>query len=114
METALRKANEQYEKRTHAQASGMDLKQLIIAVADHLKIDPIMINSSSRQSVVAQARSIICCVAVDRLKLSGAEVAHKLELSPSAVSKLASRGRKEKLTSEIADDILTYRSTKDP
>ncbi|MDJ0817179.1 MAG: transposase [Desulfobacterales bacterium] len=110
VETVLRRAEEQYEKRTLAQAHGMDLEQLIIAVADHMEIDPILICSSSRQRAVAKARAIICWVAADRLNISGAEVARKLELSPSAVSKLVSRGRNENLASEVVDRILDYRS----
>jgi chromosomal replication initiation ATPase DnaA len=110
VETVLRRAEEQYEKRTLAQAQGMDLEQLIIAVADLMEIDPILISSSSRQRAVAKARAVICWLAVDRLNISGAEVARKLELSPSAVSKLVSRGRNENLASEVVDRILDYRS----
>jgi hypothetical protein len=43
---------------------------------------------------------------VDQLKISGAEVARKLDLSPTAVSKLADPGRKDDLTAKIANDIL--------
>ena len=106
VESVLRQANEQFEKRTLAQAKGLNLEKLIIAIAEQLEVDPILINSSSRQRAVAQARSIICSLAIDRLKISGAEVARKLELSPSAVSKLASRGRKEDLATRIADNIF--------
>ncbi len=73
-----------------------------------MEVDPILTNSSSRQKDVAQARSIICCLAVDRLKISGAKVARKLELSPSAVSKLANRGRKDGFASKIADRIFGF------
>jgi chromosomal replication initiation ATPase DnaA len=87
-------------------AKGLDLEKLILAAAEQLEVDPALINSSSRQRAVAQARSIICCLAVDQLKIKGAEVARKLELSPSAVSKLANRGRKEGIASKVADRIF--------
>jgi REP element-mobilizing transposase RayT len=112
VETVLKQANEQFEKRTLAQAQGMDLEQLILAVADHLELDPTLISSSSRQRTVAQARAIVSFVAMDRLNIRGAEVARKLELSPSAVSKLTARARRERLASEIADRVLGYRSKK--
>ena len=111
VENVLKQADEQYEKRTLAQAQGMNLDKLIAAVADHLEIDPILISSSSRQKAVAQARAIVCWVAVDRLNISGAEVARKLELSPSAVSKLASRGRKEGPGSKVADRLFSFSSS---
>jgi len=53
------------------------------------------------------------CEAVDKLKISGAAVARKLELSPSAVSKLASRGRQDVLASKIAARIFGFNSLKD-
>ncbi|MCP4627118.1 MAG: transposase [bacterium] len=106
VESVLKEANEQFEKKTLAMAKGLDLEKLIFSVADLLEIAPILINSSSRQRGVAQARAIICCLAVDRMKISGAEVARELDLSPSAVSKLASRGRKADLLSKIADHVF--------
>ena len=102
----LKEANEQFEKKTLAQAKGLDLEKLIFAVAEQLEVDPVLIKSASRQRAVARARSIICCLAVDQLKIRGAEVARKLELSPSSVSKLANRGRKEGNASKIADRIF--------
>jgi hypothetical protein len=51
------------------------------------------------------ARSIICCLAVDQLMLSGTFVACRLILTPSAVSKLVSRGRQEMETREIAKEL---------
>jgi putative transposase len=106
VDEVLKRANEQFEKRTLAMAKGLDLEKLILAAAEQLEVDPALINSSSRQRAVAQARSIICCLAVDQLKIKGAEVARKLDLSPSAVSKLANRGRKEGIASKIADRIF--------
>jgi len=106
VESVIKQANEQFEKKTLALAKGLDLDELIQTVADQLVVDPTLIKSSSRQRALAQARSIICSLAADRLKINGAEVARKLELSPSAVSKLASRGRKDDLATRIADNIF--------
>ena len=108
VESVIKAANEQFEKKTLARAKGLNLEKLISAVAEQLEVDPILINCSSRQRIVAQALAIICCLAVDCLKIRGAEVARKLELSPSAVSKLANRGRKEDMLSKIADRIFGF------
>jgi chromosomal replication initiation ATPase DnaA len=73
------------------QAKGINLDHLIDLVADRLDFDVDLILSSSRQLTAALARSIICCLAVDQLMLSGTFVACQLNLTPSAVSKLVSR-----------------------
>ncbi len=77
--------------------------RIIGIVAGRLDVDLIL--SSSRQRTVALARSIICCLAVDQLLLSGTYVACRLNLTPSAVSKLVSRGRLETETRVIAKEL---------
>ena len=84
---------------------GIDLDQLIGIVAARLDLDVDLILSSSRQRTIALARSIICCLAVNQLLLSGTDVAGRLKLTPSAVSKLASRGRQEMQTRVIAKEL---------
>jgi hypothetical protein len=74
-------------------------------VAGRLDMDVDFILSSSHQRTVALARSIICCLAVDQLMLSGAFVAGRLNLTPPAVSKLVSRGRLEPETRKIAKEM---------
>jgi predicted transcriptional regulator len=41
--------------------------------------------------------------------ISGAEVARKLDLSPSAVSKLAARGGGGSITKRIADNLFDFK-----
>jgi len=106
VESVLHRANEAYEKRTLAIAKGLDIDRLIEAVLKHFELDLDILMSSSRQKAVAQARGIICCLAVDQLMISGREVARKLHLSASAVSKLAARGRSDGLAKKIGDCIF--------
>jgi len=101
----LKSANEAYERKTVILAKGINLNHLIGIVSARLDPDVDLILSSSRQRTVALARSIICCLAVDQLMLSGTFVASRLNLTPSAVSKLASRGRLETETREIAKEL---------
>ena len=105
VEAVLKRANEAYEKKTLVSAKGLNLDKLIEKVTDYFDIDAKLIKSSSRQRIVARARSIVCYLAIDQLKLSGMDVAKKLNLSPSAASKLANRGRKENPIKEIEDHI---------
>ena len=109
VERVLKRANEDYEKRTLAVAKGLDLDRLIEAVSKHFEMDSDIVISSSRQKIVARARAIICCLAVDKLMISGADVARKLDLSPSAVSKLAARGRVDSITKRIADNLFDFK-----
>lgn len=106
VESVLKEVNESYDRKTLAMRKGLDLDILIRAVADHFKLDGDTLTQASKQRIVCRARSIICCLAVDRLALSGVDVARKLNLSPSAVSKLLVRGRKDSLAKEMAIDLL--------
>jgi len=106
VESVIRRANETYEKQTIAMAKGLDLEAVMAAVLEHFKLDRALVTSSSRQRTVARARAIICCLAVDQLMISGQEVSRKLNLSPSAVSKLAARGRTDDLMNRIRDDVF--------
>jgi putative transposase len=106
VESVLKQANEEYEKKTYAIAKGLTLDKIIAMVADHFEVDASLLLTSSRQRIVARARSIICALAVDRLAVSGAHVAITLNLSPSAVSKLASRGRKDSRRDKIENVIF--------
>ena len=100
----LKSANEAYERKTVIQTKGINLDHLNGIVAGRLELDVDLILSSSRQRTVALARSIICCVAVDQLMLSETFVASRLNLAPSAVSKLVSRRRLETETRKIAKE----------
>ncbi len=65
--------------------------------------------SSSKQSTVFRVRATICYLAVDKLIISGADAARKLNLSPSAISKLAVRGRMNSLAKQIKNDIFDFK-----
>ena len=84
----------------------MDLDTLIDGVADHFQIEPQIIRSASKQRRISRARAIVCCLAVDQLRLSAADVARRLRLTPSAVSKLLVRGRQDGLVKTMANEIL--------
>ena len=105
-ESVLKIANEKYEKRTHAIAKGIDVDTVIDIVADSLKISSNIIKSHSKQQPGGRARAIICYLASERLGISGAQLARKLQLSPSAVSKLIRRGRQDGLTNKIDSHLF--------
>ena len=106
VEAVLRQANEDLDNHSRLQARGLDLATLIDWVCDELGLDRYLLYSASRQRPVARARSIICALALDTLQISGATVAWQLSLSPSAVSKAASRGRRDDQTRRLAELLL--------
>ena len=106
VESALEQANEKLEKKTHAIAKGINVNTLIGIVADSLKVSPDIIKSRNKQQPGGRARAIICYLASERLGISGAQLARELQLSPSAVSKLISRGRQDGLANKIDSQIF--------
>jgi len=100
-ETVLKEANEAFERRTEAKEKGITIDQLILTVCTYLELEADLIPRKGRKRSIALARSVICAMAVDRLMLSGADVARRLNMTPSAVSKLVARGRGEPLLAEI-------------
>jgi putative transposase len=101
--STLKHAQEDYIKRrdTH----GLTLVDLIAFVADHMETDETVIKSTIKERSASQARAIISHLAIDRLRVPGAEVARSLNISPSAVSKLAARGRRDPLSGEIENAV---------
>lgn len=109
VESVLKQANEQYEQKTLALAKGIDLNKLMTVVCDYFDIDAELIKSATRRRTVARIRSIICCLAIDQLMISGREVARILKLSPSTVSKLAARGRSDGLAKAISKNLFDFK-----
>lgn len=109
--STLKQAHEDYVKRMDVQ--GLTLATLIAFVADHLGTNEALIKSTVKQRTPSQARAIIAHLAIDRLRIPGAEVARILHVSPSAVSKLAGRGRSDPLSAEIEASLFAAQSGKE-
>ena len=106
VDSVLNKANEKYDKMALAKARGITLGVLIQAIADYMEIDEALMGTRSKQRAVSRARAILCHLAIDRLGIIGADIARELSLSPSAVSKLVGKGRREPLTKEAEDSLF--------
>jgi REP element-mobilizing transposase RayT len=104
----LKQADENYDRQTLAKARGLNLEKIIEFLADHFTIDGRMIRLAGKQRKVSRVRSIVCCLAVDLLEMSGAEIARNLNLTPSAVSKLVARGRGDKKLSQFKLDVFKF------
>jgi len=98
----LDQAREQYEIKALARVKGVTIETLIERLLKQLDVVPADLWSTGKHRKVARARAIICTLAIDYLRVSGREVALRLNLSPSAASKLMQRGRKDELTEKLA------------
>jgi REP element-mobilizing transposase RayT len=101
VESVLQRANEDYEQRTRILAKGQDLNTLIECIADYFEIDTESLYTATKQPVISRARALLCYFAVNNLMMRGAEVAHRLGVSPSSVSRSVARGRADNLVEKI-------------
>jgi putative transposase len=112
VEDVLKRADEEYDRRTLARREGLDLDGLVNRISDYFGIDKEALKSSSKQREVCRARRLLCYFAVSRLMISCADIARKLNISPSSVSKSVMRGRSDSLLEEIERDVFYIRSVK--
>jgi REP element-mobilizing transposase RayT len=68
------------------------LKELVLRVCDVYGLDLADVRRPSKLKVLAQARGVICCLALRELKCRGAEVGKYLHLGASGVSAALRRG----------------------
>jgi putative transposase len=112
VEAVLKRADEEYERKTLAQLEGPDVDTLIDRITDYFGIDREALKSSSKQREVCRARWLLCYLAVGKLMISCADMARKLNVSPSSVSKSVIRGGSDGLLAEIEKEIFSVRSGK--
>ena len=93
VESVLQQANEKLAQQTWLQATGPDLHELIIKVADYYEIDIEDLKTASKVRTIGRARFLICYLAVRKLMIRCADVARALNISPSTVSKAVSKGK---------------------
>ena len=80
---------------------GLGIDQVIATVAEYLGLDSKLIGKKTKQRAIVLSRSIICALSVDRLMLTGVDIARRLNMTPSAVSRLVARGREETVLPKI-------------
>lgn len=91
--------------------SVMSFADLIVQVTKEVGINPKELSQRKKTGVLAEARALICYLAVRRLGCNGREVGRRLSLSRSGVSVAAARGGKiieeyprlDKISQEIID-----------
>jgi putative transposase len=104
--SVLKRANEDYEKKLRAGIQYLDIEKIIDVVCEHLGLNPTLLNSPSKQSHITRARAIISSIAFDTLRLKGVDIAQRLNLTPTAISKLSAKGRTDLSALDISRSIF--------
>ena len=94
VESILEEQNERLEQRYWLQMQGYDVDKVIELVAKLFELKAEEVLSSSKQPQRVKARSLLCYWAVRELEISGADIARRLKISQSAVSRAVARGER--------------------
>ena len=94
VESALKAANENMERRYRLKAIGYDFDKVVQRVAELFQMKSAEILLPSKQPDRVKARSLVCFWAVKELSISSLSVASKLRITQPAVSRAAQRGEK--------------------
>ncbi len=112
VEKVLRQAEEELSEKYRLQSSGIELNALVASVAEYYKISPEDLMTASKQATITKARTVLCYLAVRKLRISCADVARKMKISPSTVSGAVSRAVTIKNLKSIQDDLIQNMSVK--
>lgn len=93
VQKVLERADEEFEQSTRLQNRGLSLDSLLSRIANHYGIETDHLRTASKKPDIVTARSVLCYLMVRKLKVNGIEVALKLNITPSAVSKAVIRGQ---------------------
>ena len=91
VERVLKQAEEDLEERYRLETFGVDLDSLLVQVAQYYETDPEDLKTASKKATITKARTVLCYLAVRKLKISCANVARTLRISPATVSRAVSR-----------------------
>jgi len=106
VESTLKDAGEAYDRSMQLQAAGIDLGAVIGAVCRHLKVDERELSSPTRRVEIARARALISHIATWGLSLSGSQVAKRLNVDRSAISRAAQKVRNNAESMATAKSIM--------
>jgi len=93
VEKVLREAEETLTEITHLKRQGLGWDGLMERVMVEFDITREDLTEGRKERRVVRSRSVLCYWAVRKLRMTVTEVALKLRITPSAVSRLVSRGQ---------------------
>jgi len=102
VERTLREAGEDHNRRVWLLSAGIDLASVIEAVCRHLGVDQNELAGRTKRAEIVRARALIACLATSEASIRGSEVARRLNVDRSAVSRAVQRVR---LDEELMADV---------
>ena len=94
VETVLKDAQENLERKYRLKADGYDFKWLVERVARQLGLGPQEVLAPGKYPQNVKARSLLCYWATRELGMTTIELSKKLKLSQPTISQSAKRGQK--------------------
>ena len=91
VESTLKRAGEEYDRRMRLQSAGMGLAEVIGAVCRYWGVEERELTRPTRRTKVAQARGLIGYLASRELSIPESEVARRFNQDRSAVSRAVQR-----------------------
>ncbi len=104
VESVLEAAEENLIRKYRLQAEGYDFEKVLNHVASLFALKPSEILLPTKQPERIRARSLLCYWAVKELGMSATEVAHRLGIHQSNVSRAVQRGEKLAVEKELRID----------
>jgi len=95
VEAALKQAGEAYDRRMQLQSGGVNLSAVIAAVCRDFNIDEKDLASATKRYKIAGARAVLSHIATHELSISASEVARRIHVDRSAVSRAVQRVEKD-------------------
>ena len=94
VESVLAEQGERLEQRYRLQVQGYGVENVAERVAKLFDLKPEEVLSSSKQPQRVKARSLLCYWAAKVLEVRGVDIARRLKISQSAVSRAVARGER--------------------
>ena len=106
VKAVLKQANEDLQQKYRLAATGPNLERLLKKVAEYYSVDPDDLKTAGKESTLTKARTVLSYIAVRKLMISCADVARKLTISPTTVSRAASRATSLPKLKQIQKELL--------
>jgi REP element-mobilizing transposase RayT len=106
VEKTLKQTGEAYERRMRMQTSGLNVARVVEAVCGFLKVEERELSSPTRRPEIARARALVGLMATRDLSIPGSEVARRLNVDRSTISRAVQRACSDPDLMAAADTIL--------
>jgi len=105
VESVLEAAEENLIRRYRLEAEGYDFEKILNLVARFFDLQPSEILLPSKQRERIRARSLLCYWAISELGMTATEIAYRLGIHQSNVSRAAQRGEKLAVEKKLSIDV---------